>query len=89
MARQCNLYIIIKYHYNPTSSEVGKRKKLPVLMLDSNEAPLEFDTKKSAQEFVDIMNINTNQGFRYEIRQIGKKYLKVNQKSSKKQLLKD
>ena len=85
MARQCNLYIIIKYHYNPTSSEVGKRKKLPVLMLDSNEAPLEFDTKKSAQEFVDIMNINTNQGFHYEVKELGKKYLKV----SPKQLLKD
>ena len=85
MARQCNLYIIIKYHYNPTSSEVGKRKKLPVLMLDSNEAPLEFDTKKSAQEFVDIMNINTNQGFHYEVKHLGRKYLKV----SPKQLLKD
>ena len=85
MARQCNLYIIIKYHYNPTSSEVGKRKKLPVLMLDSNEAPLEFDTKKSAQELVDIMNINTNQGFHYEVKELGKKYLKV----SPKQLLKD
>ena len=85
MSKPCKLYIIIKYHYNPTSSEVGKRKKLPVLMLDSNEAPLEFDSKKSAQEFVDIMNINTNQGFHYEVKELGNRYLKV----SPKQLLKD
>ena len=41
--------------------------------------------KKSAQEFVDIMNINTNQGFHYEVKELAKKYLKV----STKQLLKD
>ena len=58
-------------------------------MLDSKGDPLEFDDVDSANEFLEIMNINTNQGFRYEIRQIGKKYLKVNQKSSQKQLLKD
>ena len=85
MARQCEFYIIIKYHYNPTTNEIGKKKKLPVLMLDSDGDPLEFDTKASAEEFVSIMNINTNQGFHYEVIELGKKYLKVNQK----QLLKD
>ena len=80
MARQCEFFIIIKYHYNPTTNEVGKKKKLPVLMLDSDGDPLEFDTKASAEEFVSIMNINTNQGFHYEVKELGKKYLKVNQK---------
>ena len=80
MARQCEFFIIIKYHYNPTTNEVGKKKKLPVLMLDSNGDPLEFDSHKSADEFVSIMNINTNQGFHYEVKELGKKYLKVNQK---------
>ena len=85
MGRRDNFFIIIKYHYNPTTNEIGKRKKLPVLMLDSKGNPLEFDTRESANEFCEIMNINTNQGFHYEIKEIGKRYLKVNAK----QLLKD
>ena len=74
--RQNNFFIIIKYHYKPTTNDVGK-KSLPVLMLDSDNDPLEFDTKESADEFVIICNINSNQGFHYEVKQIGKKYLKV------------
>ena len=81
MPRRDNFFIIIKYHYNPTTNhEASKKHPLPVLMLDSNEDPLEFDTRESAQEFVDIMNINTNQGFHYEVKEIGKRYLKVNAK---------
>ena len=30
------------------------------------------------------MNINTNQGFHYEIKEIGKRYLKVNAKQLQK-----
>ena len=78
--RRDRFYIIIKWHYNPTTNELGKRKKLPVLMLDSEGEPLEFDTKASADEFADICSINTNQGFGYEVREIGKKYLKVEKK---------
>jgi len=40
---------------------------------------------ESANEFVEICNMNTNQGFGYEVKEIGKKYLKV----TAKQLLKD
>ena len=77
--RQNNFFIIIKYHYNPTTNDVSK-KSLPVLMLDSDSDPLEFDTKDSADEFVSICNINSNQGFHYAVKEIGKKYLKVTQK---------
>ena len=77
--RKERFYIIIKYHYNPTSNDVNK-KNLPVLMLDSDGDPLEFDTAESADEFVDICNINSNQGFHYEVKELGKKYLKVNKK---------
>ena len=80
MSRKDRFYIIIKWNYNPTTNQVGKRKKLPVLMLDKYGDPLEFDTRDSAEEFVEIMNLNTNQGFHYEIKELGKKYLKVNQK---------
>jgi len=78
--RKDRFYIVIKWHYNPTTNEIGKKKKLPVLMMDQDGNPLEFDTIDSAEEFVSIMNINTNQGFHYEIRELGKNYLKVNKK---------
>ena len=80
MPRRDNFFILIKYHYNPTTNETGKKKPLPVLMLDSNGDPLEFDTKESADEFCEICNINSNQGFHYEVKEIGKRYLKVNAK---------
>ena len=79
MPRRDNFFILIKYHYNPTTNDTNK-KSLPVLMLDSNEDPLEFDTKESADEFCEICNINSNQGFHYEVKEIGKKYLKVSAK---------
>ena len=72
-----NFYIIIKYHYNPTSNNVAQSKSLPVLMLDADGDPLEFDTLESVSEFVDICNINSNQGFGYEIKEIGKKYINI------------
>ena len=84
MSRRDRFYIIIKYHYNPTSNIEAKQKALPVLVLDSDGDPLEFDSQESADEFVDICNINSNQGFHYEVKEIGKKFLKV----TAKQLLK-
>ncbi len=51
-------------------------------MLDNDGDPLEFDTRTSADEFVSICNINSNQGFHYEVKELGKKYLKVTQKKS-------
>ena len=80
MSRRDRFYIIIKYHYSPTSNIEAKQKALPVLVLDSDGDPLEFDSQESADEFVDICNINSNQGFHYEVKELGKKYLKVNKK---------
>ena len=45
--------------------------------MDSDGNPLEFDRVDSANEFLEIMNINTNQGFRYEIREIGKRFTEI------------
>jgi hypothetical protein len=71
------LYIIIKYHDNPSTQS---NKALPVLMMDHDDHPIEFDRLDSAQEMVNILNMNSNQGFHYEIKQLGIKYLKVSQK---------
>ena len=72
------LYILIKYHDNPSAQS---DKALPVLMMDNDDHPLEFDRLDSAKEILDILNMNSNQGFHYEIKQLGVKYLKVSQKT--------
>ncbi len=77
------LFIIIKYHKNPSENS---NKALPVLMMDNDDHPLEFDRLDSAQEMVNILNINSNQGFHYEIKQLGVKYLKISQKLHKENL---
>jgi hypothetical protein len=77
------LYIIIKYHRNPDGNS---DKALPVLMMDHDDHPIEFDRFDSAQEMVNILNMNSNQGFHYEIKKLGIKYLKVSQKLHKENL---
>ena len=72
-----DLFIIIKYHKNPNKDS---DKALPVIMMDNDDHPIEFDRLDSAQEMVDILNMNSNQGFHYEIKQLGIKYLKVSQR---------
>jgi len=72
------LFIVIKYHKNPNEDS---NKALPVLMMGDDDHPLEFDRIESAEEFTSILNMNSNQGFHYEIKQLGVKYLKVSQKN--------
>ena len=77
------IFIIIKYHDNPSGHS---SKALPVLVMDNDDHPLEFDRLDSAEEMVDIFNINSNQGFHYEVKELGIKYLKVSQKLHKENL---
>lgn len=77
------LFIIIKYHRNPDGNS---NKALPVLMMDNDDHPLEFDRLDSAEEILGILNMNSNQGFHYEIKKLGVKYLKVSQKLHKENL---
>ena len=69
-------FIVIKHHLNPTSN-VGENKTLPVLMLDKDGEPLEFESKQEAKDFVEILNLNSNQNFRYEVKQIGRKVIRM------------
>tara|TARA_R100000951_G_scaffold33622_1_gene28461 strand:+ start:543 stop:782 length:240 start_codon:yes stop_codon:yes gene_type:complete len=68
------IFIIIKYHRNPDGNS---NKALPVLMMDNDDHPLEFDRSGSANEMVDILNMNSNQGFHYEIKELGIRYTKI------------
>jgi hypothetical protein len=45
--------------------------------MDNDDHPLEFDRSGSANEMVDILNMNSNQGFHYEIKELGVRYTKI------------
>ena len=59
------MYVIIK-QVKVNSNDI--RKKLPVIMLDSQGEVWEFDNKDKAQEMVNIFNTNTDSGHKYEVK---------------------
>jgi hypothetical protein len=61
------MYVIIK-HVKVNLKDV--RKKLPVIILDSQGEVLEFDNKDKAQEMVNIFNTNTDSGHKYEVKKV-------------------
>ena len=61
------MYVIIK-HVKVNSKDV--RKKLPVIILDSQGEVLEFDNKDKVQEMVNIFNTNTDSGHKYEVKKV-------------------
>ena len=61
------MYVIIK-QVKVNSKDI--RKKLPVIMLDSQGEVWEFDNKDKAQEMVNIFNTNTDSGHKYEIKKV-------------------
>jgi len=61
------MYVIVK-HVKVNSKDV--RKKLPVIILDSQGEVLEFDNKDKAQEMVNIFNTNTDSGHKYEVKKV-------------------
>ena len=60
---------------NPDTS--SKKKKILLL---SDDLRMFSGIGTMSREFVSICNINSNQGFSYAVKELGKKYLKVNQK---------
>ena len=61
------MYVIIK-QVKVNSKDI--RKKLPVIMLDSQGEVWEFDNKDKAQEMVNIFNTTTDSGHKYEIKKV-------------------
>ena len=59
------MYVIIK-QVKVNSKDI--RKKLPVIMLDSQGEVWEFDNKDKAQEMVNIFNANTDSGHKNEVK---------------------
>jgi len=57
------MYCIIKY------LKVDK-KELPVIILNSQDEVLEFETETQAQEMCGILQLNSDSGHRYVVKKI-------------------
>lgn len=57
------MYCIVKY------IKVDK-KELPVIILNSQDEILEFDSEDKAEEFKSILQMNSDSGYRYVVKKI-------------------
>jgi hypothetical protein len=57
------MYCIIKY------IKLDK-KELPVIILNSQDEVLEFDTEDNAEDFKNILQMNSDSGYRYVVKKI-------------------
>jgi hypothetical protein len=57
------MYCILKY------IKVDK-KELPVIILNSQDEILEFDNETQAEEFKQILQMNSDSGYRYVVKKI-------------------
>jgi hypothetical protein len=57
------MYCIIKY------IKLDK-KELPVIILNSQDEVLEFDTEVNAEDFKNILQMNSDSGYRYVVKKI-------------------
>jgi hypothetical protein len=59
------MYVIVKHVKN---SEIKKR--LPVILLNSNHEVWEFDTIEDAEDMREIFQTNSDSGHKYEVKKI-------------------
>jgi hypothetical protein len=57
------MYCIVKY------IKIDK-KELPVIILNSQDEVLEFDSSEQAEDFKNILQMNSDSGHRYTIKKI-------------------
>ena len=58
------MYVIIK-HINTEN-----KKRVPVILLNSESEILEFDTLESAEKMKEIFELNSDSGHKYEVKKI-------------------
>ena len=59
-------YIIIKF-----VKDLNREKELPVIILDSEDDVLEFETKEEAEEMRVRFEVNSDSGHKYKVKKIG------------------
>ena len=58
------MYVIIKH------VKTGNKKRVPVILLNSESEILEFDTLENAEKMRDIFELNSDSGHKYEVKKI-------------------
>ena len=58
------MYVIIKH------VKTGNKKRLPVILLNSESEIWEFDTFDQAEKMKSIFELNSDSGHKYEVRKI-------------------
>jgi hypothetical protein len=58
------MYVIVKFVKNDRNVE------MPVIILDTHEEVLEFETFEDAENTRKLMEINSDSGHRYEVKKI-------------------
>ena len=64
-----NYYMIIKM-----VEDASREKELPVIIWDSADDVLEFDTKEEAEEMRLRFEINSDSGYKYRVKKIGEQH---------------
>ena len=59
------MYVIIKH-----IKMQDNKKRVPVILLDSQGEILEFDSQKKAEEMREIFELNSDSGHKYEVKKI-------------------
>jgi archaellum biogenesis ATPase FlaH len=58
------MYVILKFIKN------NKGVEMPVIIIDTHNEVLEFDTFEEADKMRDIMEKNSDSGYKYEVKKI-------------------
>jgi hypothetical protein len=58
------MFVILKFIKN------NKGVEMPVIIIDTHNEVLEFDTFEEADKMRDIMEKNSDSGYKYEVRKI-------------------
>lgn len=59
------MFVIVKH-----IKQKGDKKRLPVILIDSQSEILEFEEKKEAENLCEILNANTDSGHTYTIKEV-------------------
>jgi hypothetical protein len=58
------MYVIIKH------IKTESKKRVPVILLNSESEILEFETLESAEKMKEIFELNSDSGYKYEVKKI-------------------
>ncbi len=64
MIKKIYMYVIVKH------IKTQSKKKVPVILLNSQGEIWEFETESSAEEMREIFELNSDSGHKYEIKKI-------------------